>query len=188
MYREHLDERRARALVSDAETARASRAWLDRRLANPFVKKVISGGQTGADSAGLAAAHRLGIPTGGKAPKGWRTEAGPSAMLGTVYGLTESESADYATRTRENVAAAAGTLLYGDPCSPGSLATLACCRQLGHPLLHVRRGDTPFVDVARWLRAFDVRVLNIAGNRESVSPGIGAEAFEFFLVALSVHE
>ena len=42
-----------------------------------MIERVISGGQTGADQAGLAVAKRLGIPTGGCMPKGWLTEAGP---------------------------------------------------------------------------------------------------------------
>jgi hypothetical protein len=39
-------------------------------------KKVISGGQTGADLTGLEEAHKRGIPTGGTVPKGCRTESG----------------------------------------------------------------------------------------------------------------
>ena len=39
----------------------------------PLPRKVISGGQTGADQAGLVAARRFGIPTGGWMPRGWKT-------------------------------------------------------------------------------------------------------------------
>jgi Circularly permutated YpsA SLOG family len=38
-----------------------------------LLKKIISGGQTGADQAGLRTAKRLGIETGGWMPQGWRT-------------------------------------------------------------------------------------------------------------------
>jgi hypothetical protein len=38
-------------------------------------------------------------------------------------------------------------------------------------------------DVADWIRAEEVRVLNVAGNRESSNPGIGARV-ERFLVAV----
>jgi hypothetical protein len=37
-------------------------------------KKIISGGQTGADQAGLDVAIELGIPHGGWIPKGRKTE------------------------------------------------------------------------------------------------------------------
>ena len=42
---------------------------------------IISGGQTGADQAGLLAAQALGLQTGGWAPHGWRTDAGPAPWL-----------------------------------------------------------------------------------------------------------
>ena len=54
-----------------------------------MVRKIISGGQTGADQAGLAVAKRLGIPTGGFVPKGFLTEAGPRPDLAAEYGLEE---------------------------------------------------------------------------------------------------
>jgi hypothetical protein len=40
------------------------------RYGRAMLERVISGGQTGADQAGLAAAKRLGVPTGGFMPKG----------------------------------------------------------------------------------------------------------------------
>src|SRR6266851_2564588 len=43
--------------------------------------KVISGGQTGADRAGLDAAAALGLPTGGHAPAGIWTESGADPSL-----------------------------------------------------------------------------------------------------------
>jgi len=42
---------------------------------------VVSGGQTGVDQAALRAARASGIATGGWAPKGWATEAGPAPWL-----------------------------------------------------------------------------------------------------------
>ena len=52
------------------------------------LRKVVSGGQTGADQAGLRAARAAGIETGGWAPKGWETEEGPAPWL-SDYGLKE---------------------------------------------------------------------------------------------------
>ena len=56
-----------------------------------MVTKIISGGQTGADQAGLAVAKRLGIPAGGFLPKGFLTEAGPRHDLAAEYGLVKTE-------------------------------------------------------------------------------------------------
>ena len=52
-----------------------------------MVRKCISGGQTGADFAGLEAARICGILTVGTAPKGFRTLDGSNPDLGSVYGL-----------------------------------------------------------------------------------------------------
>ncbi len=41
-----------------------------------MIKKIISGGQTGADQAGLDVAIELGIPHAGWIPKGRKTEKG----------------------------------------------------------------------------------------------------------------
>ena len=59
--------------------------------------KIISGGQTGADTGGLIAAQKAGIRTGGCAPKGFITEDGSNPELGSVYGLYESNSDQYPT-------------------------------------------------------------------------------------------
>jgi Circularly permutated YpsA SLOG family len=58
-----------------------------------MVERVISGGQTGADQAGLAAAKLLGIPTGGCMRRGWLTEDGSRSDLAAAYGLPEAETA-----------------------------------------------------------------------------------------------
>ena len=57
-----------------------------------MIKKIISGGQTGADQAGLDVAIELGIPHGGWIPKGRKTENG---TLPVKYKLTEMNSASY---------------------------------------------------------------------------------------------
>ena len=46
-----------------------------------FIKKVISGGQTGADQGGLMAAWERGIATGGAVPFEYRTNLGPNPIL-----------------------------------------------------------------------------------------------------------
>ena len=63
-----------------------------------MLSKVVSGGQTGADQAGLRAAAKAGIDTGGWACKGWLTEKGPASWLAD-YGLAECPVPDYPART-----------------------------------------------------------------------------------------
>ena len=79
-----------------------------------MVERVISGGQTGADQAGLAAAKKLGISTGGYMPKGWRTERGPRPDFAAEYGLQEAATAAYPDRTEQNVIFSDGTVVFGN--------------------------------------------------------------------------
>ena len=77
----------------------------------PLPRKVISGGQTGADQAGLVVARRFGIPTAGWMPRGWKTSAEPNPHLGREYGLRE-HTGDYAERTAANVRDSDGTIRF----------------------------------------------------------------------------
>ena len=75
-----------------------------------MIKKIISGGQTGADRAALDVAIRLGIPHGGWIPKGRLTEKGP---LPERYRLQEMPTDSYPARTEQNVIDSDGTLIIG---------------------------------------------------------------------------
>jgi hypothetical protein len=72
------------------------------------IEKIVSGGQTGADRAGLDAAIELGIPHGGWVQKGRKTEDGG---LPEQYHLKEMPIASYAARTEQNVIDSDGTLI-----------------------------------------------------------------------------
>lgn len=143
-----------------------------------FLTKVISGGQTGADQAGLLAAEAAGVPTGGWAPKGWRTDIGAAPWLGTRFGLREHSSPRYPPRTEANVAEATGTLILGRVDSAGTRLTLRLCQQWHRPALVVPWPDLSTTAVAArarieaWLVAQRIEVLNVAGNREDTNPGI----------------
>lgn len=139
------------------------------------LRKIISGGQTGADQAGLGAALHLGLATGGWVPRGWRTDTGAEPDLAKL-GLREHESSQYPPRTGANIAMADGTLVFGDPTSPGCRLTIRIARQAGSPLFICRwQSNAPLPDAhefAAWLREHEVEVLNVAGNRERLNPGI----------------
>ena len=140
-----------------------------------MVTRMISGGQTGADQAGLAVAKRLGIPTGGLVPKGFLTEAGSRPDLAAEYGLEETGTAAYPERTERNVCVADGTVVFGDARSPGSMLTIRLCRRHGKPCLTIPPDAAPD-QAARQLRAWldehRIATLNVAGNRASQAPEI----------------
>jgi hypothetical protein len=141
---------------------------------------LISGGQTGADFGGLLGAEDCGIPTGGIAPKGYKTEKGPMPELGARFGLTESKSEDYAVRTRENLELADAVIIVArNFLSPGTVLTDKLCLDMGvakFPLIFASKpSGFPLYwaqDLKLWLEYLEPAVLMIAGNRESKAPGI----------------
>ena len=142
------------------------------------VTRIVSGGQTGADQAGLAVARRLGIPTGGTMPEGFLTEDGPRPDLAREYSLEQAPSLDYPVRTERNVLVADGTVIFGDMRSPGSMLTAELCGRHGRPCLVVTPGAPVAAATQRlraWLVANRIQTLNVAGNRASQAPGIAAE-------------
>ncbi len=148
--------------------------------------KIISGGQTGADRAGLDAAIALGLPHGGFCPKGRRAEDGPIPVR---YRMEETETPDYPDRTERNVESADGTVVFtsGAP-RGGSALTLALARKHRKAALHVDLGRGTPEDAAgavrAWISEKGIAVLNVAGSRESESPGIHDAVLAILQVAL----
>ncbi len=145
-----------------------------------LLEKIISGGQTGADRGGLEAAKALGIPTGGTVPKGFMTENGPDESL-RAFGLIESDSPHYEVRTEQNIKDSDGTLVFLFNDGPGTLLTIQLAKSHGKPLFVIRSSDlAPSLSFApslpeqirNWIMQNRIHVLNVAGNRESISPGI----------------
>ena len=146
-----------------------------------MLKKIISGCQTGADRAGLIAAKSCGLETGGYVCTKNKTELGYEPELIALYGLTELNTFDYPKRTLANVNAADATwIFYRGKLEKGSALTLKYCEQLNKKYLDIQLDWLN--DITPILKAFlikhDVKVLNIAGNRESVAPGIQQEVSE----------
>lgn len=137
-----------------------------------FLRKIITGGQTGVDRAALDVAMALGIPCGGWCPKGRIAEDG---LIPPHYPLVETEDAEYIERTRRNVTDADGILiLYSHSLYAGTRHTLNLAVDYNRPSLTVDLTlDPDPADVLAWLVRFDRGVvINIAGPRESNSPGI----------------
>ncbi len=156
------------------------------------LSKIVSGGQTGVDQAALRAAKRLGLATGGWAPREFRTLDGPRPDLGSEFGLIEHASSGYGSRTNANVRDSDATVrIARNFFSPGEKKTLSAIIYFKkeHLDVHVDRiGQGGAVEGERlreFLKSKAVRVLNVAGNSEQTSPGIGAIAEEFLVAALA---
>jgi hypothetical protein len=149
-----------------------------------MIIKIVSGGQSGVDRAALDFAIRHGIAHGGWCPKGRRSESGP---IPDIYQLTETESSAYPVRTKFNVRDSDGTLIItrGAP-QGGTRLTQELCGKLGKPVIVVDvEGAVSARVFGEWVRRHGIRVLNVAGPRESEASGIGREAQEALRQLLS---
>jgi hypothetical protein len=151
-------------------------------VAPRFPVKVVSGGQTGVDRAALDAALQRGLEAGGWCPRGRRAEDG---RVDARYPLEQTPSHAYGQRTEWNVRDSDATLiLHRGGISGGTALTARMARQYGRALLTVDLARAPGPEeVRRWVLEHRVRVLNVAGPRESGAPGIQVEA-EAFLLAV----
>jgi hypothetical protein len=140
------------------------------------VRKIVSGGQTGADRAALDWAIERGIDHGGWCPRGRRAE---DRTIPRRYRLTETPSHRYVERTEWNVRDSDGTVILSvrEPLTGGSKRTAELARQHGKPCLHLSL-DAGRTDAGERLRGFvqahGICVLNVAGPRASSAPEIGA--------------
>lgn len=155
------------------------------------VYRIISGGQTGADRGGLDAALLLDIEHGGWCPKGRKSENG---RIPQRYNLEETPSSDYPMRTRMNAQNSDGTIIFTDgPLSRGSALTLRVATELKREVKHINLelGLLHCADALRtWLdnceqHGTTIRTLNVAGTRESKSPGIQRNVRDVIVHALN---
>lgn len=140
-----------------------------------MLKKVISGGQTGVDRAGLDAAALLGFALGGWCPRGRRAEDG---RVPDQYPLVEMDTDDYKVRTEKNVVESDATLIIKQGWkTPGTSYTISTAQKHGKPcrVIDIKDG-CDYISMADWLRNNRVVTLNVAGPRESTRPGIYARA------------
>jgi hypothetical protein len=151
------------------------------------IQKVISGGQTGVDRAALDAALSNNIEIGGYVPRGRRAEDGKIRKKYT--GLSETDSEDYAERTRLNVINSDATLLITNgELKGGSKLTAEVAIKYRKPLIHVdlsRSGpNETSAAIEEWLDELQPRVLNIAGPRASEDAEIYRLAYELLFTVL----
>jgi len=160
--------------------------------------RIISGGQTGVDRAALDFALHYGISCGGYCPKGRKAEDGP---IPDIYPLKELLSERYSDRTKRNIEVSDGTLIFktGSGLDRGTNLTLEYCKKQNKPcFIYSLAKDqvNPYEDLYKWIENHGIvtvpyrasfakksknltgKVLNIAGNRESFSPGIYRLVYE----------
>jgi hypothetical protein len=139
-----------------------------------MIKKIISGGQTGAERAALDAAIEMNISHGGWIPKGRWAEDGP---LPEKYQLQEMPTDSYPARTEHNVIDSDGTLIIArGKLTGGSDYTREMALKHKKQLLYVDLNNYEPYDAASlitsWVRMQRIEILNVAGPRASKVPAI----------------
>jgi hypothetical protein len=138
------------------------------------IRKIVSGGQTGADRAALDFALAHGFPHGGWCPRGRWAEDRP---LPRRYKLAETPEDDPMQRTEWNVRDSDATIVFsiGEALSGGSARTEAFARTYKKPFLHLsrqRHGTRTVTRLSSFLLVQQPDVLNIAGPRASEEPEV----------------
>lgn len=143
-----------------------------------LLQKIVSGGQTGVDRAALDAALAYKLSVGGWCPKGRLAEDG---RIPLQYPLQEAASKDYRVRTKLNVEASDATLIISaEPLIGGTQLTATYANELNRPLYILnctKVAKSEFANIEHWLRSNRVRVLNIAGPRQSQERGIYQQTY-----------
>ena len=171
---------RVKSKIDKGEAYQIEFEYIPTKINTSLITKIISGGQTGVDTIGLQVAKELGIETGGTAPKGFLREKGIDSEDIASYGLTEitpeqqddytkrtGKNDPYTGRTELNVRNSDGTVYFAtDDDSAGLIATERSAKEWKKPFI-----KNPTVkQLIEWIKANNIRVLNVAGNRGSLLP------------------
>lgn len=148
-------------------------------------KKIISGGQTGADRAALDWAIAHNVPHGGWCPAGRRAEDG---VIPSRYDLQETDSKGYMKRTKLNIRDSDATLIISlqPELTGGSLFTLEYASKIGKPCLHVYPDSQWQAMIKIFIKSKAIQTLNVAGPRGSSVLGIKEFVFEILNIITSL--
>ncbi len=136
-----------------------------------LIEKIVTGGQTGVDRAAMDVAIELGIPYSGWCPKGRLAEDG---ILSNEYNLKETPTSEYSERTEWNARDSDGTFVlnFGE-LSGGTKLTEECAFKYKKPYILLQAEDELALEsIVGWVKDNKIKILNIAGPRESHQPGI----------------
>lgn len=165
-----------------------------------MLTKVISGGQTGADIAGLIAAKECGLETGGTAPKKFMTENGSNLDLKNIYHLVAVGG--YKSRTIKNVCDSDGTIAFiVHNGTGGTSKTIGYCKYgkwidyfdtdndgfkpvlvIDAHHMELKSMEATCSKIIQWLNENQIKVLNIAGHRQSTAfqkPFYDSEPYDY---------
>ncbi len=152
-----------------------------------MIKKVISGGQTGADKAALDVAIELGIQHGGWIPKGRMVEDG---RLTDKYKLQETKNIGYSQCTELNILESDGTLiLTHGKLTGGSVLIQQISKKHNRPCLHIDLNEInepkAVQIISTWIEARKMKTMNVTGPRVGKDPEIYEAAKRILITVFS---
>lgn len=145
------------------------------------IKKIVSGGQSGVDRAAIDFAIEHNIDYGGWCPKGgWAEDLPkPPGLLKIYKRLVETPSSDTKQRTKRNVGDSDITIIISDNSvdntSKGTNLTIDTAIKLQKQIFQININKVISNKIfLNWMSGVKNKniVVNIAGPRESESPGI----------------
>ena len=157
------------------------------------IRKIISGGQTGADQAALRAAIASGVPIDGWCPPGRICEDGiipeefdlketPFERSGGAPEIPRSLRTEWNVRDSDGILILTRSTLILDP---GTNWARKCSFHYNKPYAIEDPSDPLSEDRSRkWIAANSIAVLNVAGPSEKMEPGIGQLAYNFLMQLL----
>ena len=128
-----------------------------------MIQKIISGGRTGVELAGLDVAIKLGIAHGGWVSRGMRNSEGP---LSEKYGLEETAALGFKSAMERNIADSDGTLRFAVE------TTLRLQRQLLHADLSQQSAFEAASLISSWVALQNIRLVFITGPSASEDKNI----------------
>jgi len=138
---------------------------------------IISGGQSGTDRAALDFALQNKFSCGGWCPRGRMAEDG---KIPDHYPLEETQFEDPSHRSRKNVDESDGTIIIclKEP-DKGTRFTLQYAKDQLKPVYLIRENEQiNTTEFKIWMEVNKIKVLNVAGPRESNAEGVYKFTYE----------
>jgi hypothetical protein len=150
-----------------------------------MIKKIISGGQIGADQGALDVAIKYGIPHGGWIQKGRQTQSG---ILPPKYQLKEMSTASFKDRIEQNVVDSHGSVIISHgTLTGGADYCFKMAQKHYRPCLHIDLNTlSHFTAASRlnaWIKKNGIEVLNVNGSRTSEDPNIYKDTMDIIETA-----
>ena len=155
-----------------------------------MIRKIISGGQTGADRAALDVAIKFNIPHGGWIPKGRKAEDG---RLPDKYRLQEMPTASYQAAIEKNVLESDGTLIFirGGP-TEEIIYTLKMLQKHNGKMFSIDLNMPTSYDAASlilsWMKLQNMKNINVTGPRASEDTKIYLDVFRVLEMAYVINK